>query len=399
MVVALGLGLNGGYALNYETLNGVTTQSVQAPSNLSTDFVPAANGSVVFLAEGTTENSMGGVWLMHSDGSVIELDSSSEDFQPSISYDGSKVVFGRYDPTSGRSGIYVINADGTGLRLVVSSGPLNFVKLPTFSPDGGSIAYWCGPLDGTDNQSKTCGPLTDGSYRNSGVMRINADGSNPRMIVIAGGDPILPDGPNGMSWSPDGQWIALDGALTVYLPGGAETAWGQLFAYHTDGSDLFNNADPSRQVTHETDDDPGPINPQFCGNSTQILFEDAGTGAGTFVINRDGTGRHQVTLYPTGPYTPIGQPVCVLPASGDAPPPLVDATHITVPSLHALGAKAAKRKLRADNLSVGKVTYRYSPSVRKNRVLSQRPKAGAVAHRIQKIGPRVNLVLSRGRHR
>lgn len=398
MVVALGLGLNGGWALNYETLGGLTTHSVQAPSNMTTDFVPAANGSVVFTAhspDSTPYTPFNDIWLMRPDGTTIELDSGDVyDFDPSISYDGSKVVFGRYYPASGRSSIYVINADGTGLRLVVSSGAMSFVDLPTFSPDGGSIAYWCGTSDAS---SQDCGPMTDGSYRNSGVMRINADGSDPRMIVIGAGDAILPGGPYALGWSPDGKWIVLEGALTEYVPGG-ETAQDQIFAYHTDGSDLFNNADPSRQVTHETAN-PGPFDPQFCGNSTQILFENAGDGGGTFVINRDGTDRQPVTLYPIGPYTQIGLPVCVLPASGDAPPPLVDATHITVPSLHALGAKAAKRKLKADHLSVGKVTYKYSAAVRKNRVLSQRPKGGAIAHRTQKVGPHVNLVLSQGRHR
>lgn len=269
-----------------------------------------------------------------------------------------------------------------------------FLRRPTFSPDGGTIAYWCGPAAAEDNLSRNCGPMTDGSYRNSGVMRVNADGSNPRMIVIGGGDAILPGGPSGLSWSPDGQWILLDGALTVYVPPGGETAQDELFAYHSDGSDLFNNADPSRQVTHETAD-PGPFDPQFCGNSTQILFENAGNGGGTFVINRDGTNRHQVFLSTADFGLPYG--VCVPPSAGEAPPPLVDATHITVPSVQALGIKAARSDLRARNLTVGRVTYRYSARVRKNRVLAQNPKAGAIAHRTAQTGPAVRLVVSHGR--
>lgn len=390
-VVSLSVG--GNNVLYYQTLDGVITRSVPVPTNIGA-FVPAANGSIVFWAAGP-DHSGGGIWLMRPDGSTVELDSSPTDFNPSISYDGSKVVFARGDPAAFSSGIwatdlYVINADGTGLRRVVSGGG-QYLHHPVFSPDGGSIAYWCGPADGTDNQSKGCGPMTDGSYRNAGLMRVSADGSNPRMIVIGGGDAIEPQGPGGLSWSPDGQWIALEGALTIHVPLGW-TAQSQIFAYHTDGSDLFNNADPSRQVTHVTDD-TGAFNGQFCGNSTQILVQGGAGGSYLFAINRDGTNQRQISLSPQG--TPYG--VCVFPASGEAPPPLVDATHVTVPSVHALGVKAAKSKLRADNLRVGKVTYRYSATVRKNRVLAQRPKAGAVAHRTAKIGPPVALVVSHGR--
>jgi PASTA domain len=396
-IVALGQ-QGTGYVLNYQSLGGVITHSVPAPSNMGTAFVPAANGSIVFTEVG--ENNSTGIGLIRPDGTTIELDAAPGDDNPSISYDGSKVVFERVAPANGgwTSDIYVINADGTGLKLVASGAGKNFLRLPQFSPDGRSIIYWCAPSDGSDNQSRNCGPLTDGSYRNSGVMRINADGSNPRMIVIGGGDAIEPGGPTELSWSPDGQWILLDGSLTVHVPAGW-TGQQELFAYHADGSDLFNNADPSRQVTHETD--PwGPSDGQFCGNSTQIVFnkvvdDNGNSGNYSYAINRDGTNRRQIFLSALG--LPYG--VCVLPVSGEAPPPLVDATHITVPSLRALGVKAARRQLRADNLTVGRLIYRYSAAVRKNRVLSQHPKAGAIAHRTQKVGPNVSLVVSRGRHR
>jgi len=65
---------------------------------------------------------------MHPDGSTLELDSSSYDLDPSISYDGSKVVVARGDPAAWSSNqwatdLYVINADGTGLKRVASGGP------------------------------------------------------------------------------------------------------------------------------------------------------------------------------------------------------------------------------------------------------------------------------------
>jgi hypothetical protein len=395
LVVALG---SSGDILNYETLDGVVMHSVPAPPNLIiTGFAPAANGSIVYTVPPPNTDS-GPVWLMRSDGSTVELDSSPYDSEASISYDGSKVVFARGDPTKAglwATDIYEINADGTDLTLVASGGGTRALLHPTFSPDGGSIAYWCGPL-GTDNQSQGCGPLTDGTYRNSGLIRVGADGSDPRMIVIGAGEADEPGGPNELSWSPNGQSIVFDGSSDTL---GRSGNLNELFAYHTDGSDLFSNDDPTRQVTHEMN--PwGAFDGQFCGNSTQILFnkviDDHGnSGDFSYEVNLDGTNRRQIFLSPLG--LPYG--VCVPPASGQAPPPLVDATHIRVPSVHTLGVKAANRKLRADNLRVGRVTYKYSAAVGKSRVVSQHPRAGAIAHRTQKAGPNVNLVVSRGRHR
>lgn len=397
VVVAVGV-IGSQQVLNYETLDGVILRSRPVPWSMGT-FVPAANGAVVFMAAQTPNTSLGAIWLMRPDGTAIELDSSSDDFDPSISYDGSKVVFERFDPTSGTSDIYVVNADGTGLRLVASGADSNLLDTPTFSPDGGSIAYWCGPAEfSTDTLSQGCGPLTDGSYRNSGVMRVDADGSNPRMILIGAGEANEPGGPGALSWSPNGQWIVLGGLSDT--PGKYGNLH-ELFAYHTDGSDLFNNDDPTRQVTHETN--PwGAFDGQFCGNSTQILFttvvDDHGnSGDFSYEINLDGTDRREIFLSTADSSTAWG--ICVLPSSGEAPPPLVDATHVTVPSVHELGLGAAKSKLKAHNLSLGKVTYKASSAVHKNRVLDQYPRAGAVAHRTRKNGPRVNLVVSRGRHR
>jgi hypothetical protein len=65
----------------------------------------------------------------------------------------------------------------------------------------------------------------------------------------------------------------------------------QLFAYHTDGSDLFNSDDPTRQVTHETN--PwGAVYGQFCGDSTRIVFN-------TVIDDHGNSGES-----PTGPQRP-----------------------------------------------------------------------------------------------
>lgn len=374
------------------TVTGCTPLSVPV---INTEYSVAANGSVVFMAADNTNPSagdQGSIWLVRPDGSSVHLDASPWDFGPTISYDGSKVVFARFDPVTWSSDLYSINSDGSDLHLVVSGGGTNYLTAPTISPDGSAIAYWCGPANYATGAGQGCGPLTDGSYRVNGVMRVNSDGSDPRMILIGAGDNLEPSGPSDLSWSPDGRWLALDGLLGVDLGNGDTTAQRQIFEYHTDGSDLFDNADPTRQVTHETDQ-WGPAYPQFSPDGSELLYmefvDDQGNqGNFTYMIDPDGTNRHELPV-PYGEFVPTATPV--------APPPLVDAMHITVPSVHALRVKAARSDLLAHNLTVGRVTFRYSAKVRKSHVLAQYPKAGAVAHRTARMGPSVRLVVSRGR--
>src|SRR5206468_12963759 len=135
-----------------------------------TEYSAAADGSIVFMADDGTGGT-GSIWLVKPDGSSVHLDDSLWDFGSTISYDGSKVVFARVDPATGSSDLYSVNSDGSDLQLVASGGGTNYLRLPSISPDGSAIAYWCGPVDPVTPTGQGCGPLTDGSYRENGVMR------------------------------------------------------------------------------------------------------------------------------------------------------------------------------------------------------------------------------------
>ena len=377
-----------------ETLDGTVNGCMQEPEGVSPWNVfsaAAADGSVVFMAQDSASGGdVGSIWLEKPDGSSVHLDDSTWDFDPTISYDGSKITFARFDPTNGSSDIYTVDSDGSDLQLVVSGGGTHYLRLPSISPDGSVLAYWCGPADNQIGLGG-CGPLTDGTYRDSGLMRVNTDGTDPRMIVIGGGDALEPVGPSRISWSPDAQWLALDGLLQVDLGNNEQTAQRQLFEYRTDGSDLFDNADPTRQITHETDLF-GPAFPQFSPDGSRLLYMEFVDGNGnggnfTYITGVDGTGRQELPVN-YGAFIPTATPV--------APPPLVDMTHIVVPSVEALDLAAATNHLETRNLTVGTVTYQYSATAAKNLVVSQDPVAGAVAHRTEKVGPQVNLVVSLG---
>jgi PASTA domain/WD40-like Beta Propeller Repeat len=372
-----------------EGLDGTVTGCTPRPDGVSfinTEYEAAADGSVVFMANDNTDPSsgdQGSIWLVKPDGSSVHLDDSTWDFAPTVSYDGSKVVFARFDPTTWSSDIYSVDSDGSDLQLVVSGDGTNYLTSPSISPDGSTIAYWCGPADYAASAGLGCGPLTDGSYRGWGVMRVNVDGTDPRMISIGAGAADEVAGSQGVSWSPDGQSLAMTG----------DSASGSrdVYVYRADGSDLFNNLDPTRQITHETDP-YGAGFAQFSPAGSQLLYmkwvDDGGNqGNFTYMIGVDGTNEHEVPVN-YGEFIPTATPV--------PPPPLVDKTHITVPSVETLDVGAATKKLDAVNLTVGTVSYEYSSTVGDNRVVSQDPSAGAVAHRTQKVGPPVNLMVSLG---
>jgi dipeptidyl aminopeptidase/acylaminoacyl peptidase len=79
----------------------------------------------------------------------------------------------------GKTGLYVLNADGTGERPVAANGG----AYPRWSPDGQRIAF------------RTHGPAR--------IWTVNADGTDPLELTSLTGDQIDPE------WSPDGRQIGF----------------------------------------------------------------------------------------------------------------------------------------------------------------------------------------------
>lgn len=363
-------------------------------------YAPSADGSVVLSDDKAGSGGDGGpVWLVKADGHAVELDPSPYDFDPSASYDGSKVTFARFDPATKSSDIYTINNDGSGRTLVASGGGTNELSTPTFSPDGGSIAYSCHAVP-PGAGSASCGPLLDGSSRASGVMLMKTDGSDKRMILVGVRGP--------MSWSPDGQWLAMTHCVTRVIDKVSSCDANQIFVYRTDGSDVFNADDLSRQITHGASFADGAFGPQFSPDGTQIVFVRAGDGKGdqgdfSYVINRDGTGDHEVSLTPdpprcTGDICDQGPTWGLLlpPAGGRGPSATVRPTRATVPNVRTLGFQRAKTRLAVVRLRA-KVTRRnYSSRIGRGHVIAQYPHPRTRARLGKKGRALVRLVLSRG---
>ncbi len=115
---------------------------------------------------------------------------------PAWSPDGRKLAFVRLNAGLDRSPIYVVKADGSGLRNLTPK-PVGAYTDPAWSPDGRKLAF-VSERDG-----------------NSEVYVMNANGSGQRSLTR---DPAFDADP---AWSPDGRKIAFvsnrDGSYGVYV--------------------------------------------------------------------------------------------------------------------------------------------------------------------------------------
>jgi len=162
--------------------------------------------------------------VVNADGTGLRIISNLDDVCPTWSPDSRQIAFS--SDRSGRSEIYKINADGTNLIQLTTSGGWG----PAWSRDGGKIAYytkqglWVMNSDGTGAtqitfiKSDCQAAWSPDSLRiafaseRSGELNIwvmNADGSNPVQLTQKGG--AVP------AWSPDGNWIAFNRERQIWL--------------------------------------------------------------------------------------------------------------------------------------------------------------------------------------
>jgi len=131
---------------------------------------------------------------------------------PQISPDGSRIVYSRtsFDIMTDRtrSSLWIVNSDGTNHRPLIT-GP-NSYSSARWSPDGSRLVY-----------------ASSESGRAQIFLRWMDTGQDTRLTNLT-------ESPGGMSWSPDGQWIAFsmfvphdEGTLTADMPHKPEGAdWG-----------------------------------------------------------------------------------------------------------------------------------------------------------------------------
>jgi TolB protein len=183
------------------------------------------------------ESGYTSVVVMNADGTGKRRLGSGD--VPAWSPDGSKIAFETYGEMGQPTGIYVVNANGTGLTRVAKKHDSGFA----WSPDGKKIAY-----SGGEKRARI--HIADVA---SGVSTTLGEPSSGSVWLIA--------------WSPDGAEIAFDA---------------------DDGLELIDVA--TGQVTTLTDE--SSFTPVWSPDSSRIAFL---RNSGLFTIGRDGRDERRLT--------------------------------------------------------------------------------------------------------
>ncbi len=151
---------------------------------LAPDWSP--DGSQIALA-----SFMNTIHVMNADGTGLKIvaENPRGAGNPDWSPDGNRIAFHRV--VDGNFEIFVVNEDGTGL-LNLTNHP-GGDEVPAWSPDGSKIAFARGEVGG-----------------GSSIFVMNADGTDQIRLTDNGGD-------SSPTWSPDGTRIAFRGPDGIYV--------------------------------------------------------------------------------------------------------------------------------------------------------------------------------------
>ena len=223
----------------------LTTPTAAPPTDTLAAKFPPLVGQIAFTS---TRDGSAYIYVAAADGSSLRRLAAGA--SPAWSWDGRQIAFNGLDNSTSAPPIYVINADGSGQRLLPLHG-----SGPVWSPDGRQLAY-----------------STD-----SGIYVANSDGSNPRRLLSSDfpsqGETVV-----GQTWSPDGTRIA-------FVSGDWEATPFQLYVVNVDGSDIrpLTLYDPKRGVPQER-------SPSWSPDGSMVACEeDFGATAALGIANADGS--------------------------------------------------------------------------------------------------------------
>jgi TolB protein len=265
LVTFVGVGvlilLQGGAAS--QTASPAVSARMAAGGHVGTSRIAFLRGDIACSQAGTCDNEL---YVVNADGTgPRRLTRNAELGDPAWSPDGRKLVFGKRPERSGAAcrpagrcheEIYVMNADGTGLRRLTRNAMRD--GSPVWSPDGRRIAF-----------------VRDRDRQTANIYVMNADGSGQRRLT-----PNLRRRPwVELAWSPDWKKIA-------FIASGGHLGAADIFVVNADGSDL-------RNVTNTA---TTSFDFAWSPEGRRIAYlEGSPDGAPLSVVNADGTGKHPLT--------------------------------------------------------------------------------------------------------
>jgi Tol biopolymer transport system component len=207
-------------------------------------LMSGSQGQIVFSRAGLN----GGLYLMDADGTGLrQVSSVAGDDHAAWSPDGTQIAFNRY--RNGNQDVYVVRADGKGLMRLTSDGASSS---PAWSADGAKIVF----------ARETAG--------SADLFVMNADGSDTMRLT---NDALLEYTP---VWSPDGMRIAF-----VAYSKGPPSSPTHLYVINADGSGRS---------------EIGPDNaalPSWAPDASKLAFVDEDDGS-IYLSNPDGSGLRRV---------------------------------------------------------------------------------------------------------
>jgi Tol biopolymer transport system component len=198
---------------------------VQDPALFNPCGIPSPDGTLLLCETFSEDGSQNGIHMVRSsDGSGLRQITSipgGDDVPGSWSSDGKRIVFHRFGPASDE-GVFVVNVNGTGLKQILPPAVSAGIALD-WSPQGNDIVF-----------SRRVTPDV-----HSSIWIVHADGSGLREVNIqpgtacggANADPSA-DGCFGSGWSPDGKKI-------VFAKGQNGDVDANIYTVNVDGSGLM----------------------------------------------------------------------------------------------------------------------------------------------------------------
>lgn len=233
-------------------------------------------------------NAVANVFVVDSEGTLVRLTPNvsvqDEPVNPILSPDGTVVVFRDFDPINAFAGVYVVPVDGSAtdpLTPLYLNATGDWVQNPSWHPDGTSVLFTDSSPEGSYTGGNLGGQIKEVTYPGGVVTTLWTPDLQSPTQREEGWRPI---------YSPDGTKIAF--FVNVVAGGGGDLSRQGLWVMNADGSGLLHldNWDSSTSdvgyALHGTQ-------AVWSNDSQWLAYVDA-PGAGTGSVSKikaDGTGK------------------------------------------------------------------------------------------------------------
>lgn len=257
--IAYSVSTGSGMELHSMRADGSGDRTIPTPPGLPWLHAWSPDGSRIAVAIFPGGGGERGIWVMDADGSdPLQVGSFENVSVPSWSPDGGSIAYAAR--ANGRTEIHLVDPEGTSDRIIHSEGAEGTFSIfsAQFSPDGTQILFDRGTDSGFD------------------IFVMAADGGNVRQLTTTGTD-------YDPHWSPDGSQIVFTRQEIVGGIGGQSVATSNIFVMKADGSDV-------RRLT-SGDDRSTNLYPQWSPDGTKIAYLAGITGGpgALVVMNADGS--------------------------------------------------------------------------------------------------------------